>query len=138
MSTPIAIVSEACGSRSIANTERPCSLRAAATLRVLVVLAVPPFWLKNATIRVIRRATEDVRTSKRIAQHGAKLARERQRLGENWTGSETSQARERPCFLGKLPLEWPQFDPGIQHRSERPPEQGFPARVIIRISQTGQ
>src|SRR6476661_8291837 len=75
MSTPIAIVSDACRSRSIANTERPCSMRAAATLRVLVVLAVPPFWLKNATIRVIRRATEDVRTSKRIAQHGAKLAR---------------------------------------------------------------
>src|SRR6476620_10202639 len=75
MSTPMAIVSEACGSRSIANTERPCSMRAAATLRVLVVLAVPPFWLKNATIRVIRRATEDVRTSKRIAQRGAKLAR---------------------------------------------------------------
>src|SRR5690349_17374591 len=53
MSIPVAIERLACGSRSIASTLRPRSASAAATLRVLVVLAVPPFWLKKARMRVI-------------------------------------------------------------------------------------
>src|SRR5215211_1542654 len=53
ISTPVAIVRLAWGSRSIASTLRPCSASAAATLRVLVVLAVPPFWLKKAMMRVM-------------------------------------------------------------------------------------
>src|SRR5699024_5121011 len=42
------------GSRSMVRTRRPRSASAAATFRVLVVLAVPPFWLKKAMTRVIR------------------------------------------------------------------------------------
>jgi hypothetical protein len=43
MSTPVAIVRLACGSMSMARTRCPRSASAAATLSVLVVLAVPPF-----------------------------------------------------------------------------------------------
>jgi hypothetical protein len=43
MSAPTAMVRLACGSRSTISTRRPFSANAAATLRVLVVLAVPPF-----------------------------------------------------------------------------------------------
>src|SRR5918994_1670503 len=58
MSTPVAIVRLACGSMSMVRTRRPRSARAAATLRVLVVLAVPPFWLKKAMTRAMRLRLE--------------------------------------------------------------------------------
>ncbi len=53
MSTPVAMVRLACGSMSMASTPRPRSASAAATLSVLVVLAVPPFWLKKAMTRAM-------------------------------------------------------------------------------------
>ena len=48
---PVAIVRLAWGSRSTTRMDRPRSASAAATLSVLVVLAVPPFWLKNPMMR---------------------------------------------------------------------------------------
>src|SRR5688500_3699180 len=54
MSTPVAMVRLACGSMSMVRTRRPRSASAAATLSVLVVLAVPPFWLKKAMTRAMR------------------------------------------------------------------------------------
>src|SRR5215216_4624759 len=44
----------ACGSMSMVRMRRPRSASAAATLSVLVVLAVPPFWLKKAMTRAMR------------------------------------------------------------------------------------
>src|SRR5215211_9323996 len=54
ISTPVAIVRLAWGSMSMVRMRRPRSASAAATLSVLVVLAVPPFWLKKAMARAMR------------------------------------------------------------------------------------
>ena len=45
---PWLIVRLPCGSMSTASTRWPFSARATARLRVVVVLATPPFWLAKA------------------------------------------------------------------------------------------
>src|SRR3954467_9214039 len=46
------VVAWACGSRSMTQTRRPHSARAAARLTAVVVLPTPPFWLMIAIRRM--------------------------------------------------------------------------------------
>ena len=50
--SPWLMVRFPCGSRSIRRTRYPISLKATPRLRVVVVLATPPFWFASAITRV--------------------------------------------------------------------------------------
>src|SRR5215211_8238410 len=91
-STPVAIVRLACGSRSIASTLRPRSASAAATLRVLVVLAVPPFWLKKAMMRVMFGP---------LARTFAGVGRLYVRFLHDTTVSDSGASADRPNLVGR-------------------------------------